>query len=167
MLDVSGEWSVCILHGSSVSGIAPESTYQRRLLPFVDPINPAPIRKPVAKAKRRKTSVFTAFGIAVLAFAVLSLLLVVANRPTAAQGGHDLSGAVGPSLLLIVIGVGLLFNRRWAAALFAAICTAVGGWLTFGSLLVVPLPWLFLNVFYGLSLIVPAIVVYRNWSKLD
>jgi hypothetical protein len=45
-----------------------------------------------------------------------------------------------------VIGFGLLFHRKWAAALFAVLLGGTGFWMGIMSVVRVPMPWLILNI---------------------
>jgi hypothetical protein len=67
----------------------------------------------------------------------------------------------------ILIGVGLLRLRKWAAIYFSVPLFCYGLWLALSSIEPIPFPW---NLFYvceGISLMLPLIVTVRVWSQLS
>jgi len=71
------------------------------------------------------------------------------------------------ALFSVLIGLGLLFHRKWAAALFAVILAIIGIWMGILSIVNVPLPWSILNVAFGCALLVPGVITVRCWSQLN
>ena len=70
-------------------------------------------------------------------------------------------------LSLIVVGVGLLYLRKWAAIYFSFLLLAVSIWLILGSTISGFLfPWSLFNIALGLMLIFPTIVTIKLWSEL-
>jgi hypothetical protein len=65
------------------------------------------------------------------------------------------------------VGFGLLYLRKWAAAIFAVVSTLVGAWLMASLLRGVPYPWTLINLAIGAALLFPAAVVLRYWSLLS
>jgi hypothetical protein len=87
-------------------------------------------------------SIFKVFGWLTISLGVVALFGVVANLNGKNLGGHSLAPLACVAVLSILIGFGLLFRRKWAAALFAILLGGVGFWLGVGSILGVPMPWL-------------------------
>ena len=111
-------------------------------------------------------SVFRVFGSLALAFGALGLIVVLANLGRGSLGGHSLLPFTGAALFSVLIGLGLLFHRKWAAVLFAVILASIGVWMVILSILKVPLPWLILNIAFGAALLVPAVITVRCWPQL-
>lgn len=65
------------------------------------------------------------------------------------------------------VGFGLLYLRKWAAAVFAVVSSSAGAWLMASSLRGVPYPWTLINLAVGAALIFPAVLVIRYWSLLS
>jgi hypothetical protein len=112
-------------------------------------------------------SPFRVFGGLALAFGMLLLVIIVANLRTRGAGGHDLLPGTPFALLSVVIGIGLLLHRKWAAVLFAGALGITGLWLGIMSTVKVPMPWLILNVGLACVLLLPSAVVVRCWSQLN
>ena len=112
-------------------------------------------------------SPFRVFGILALAFGVLGIVVVVANLGRGALGGHNLLPFCSVALLSVLTGFGLLFHRKWAAALFAVILTSIGLWMGILSIVKVPMPWSILNIAFGCVLLVPGVITFRCWSQLN
>src|SRR5687768_16852073 len=111
-------------------------------------------------------SMFRIFGVSLMALGALGFAGVAANRGMAELGGNDLSGAAVPSVLDIIIGIGLVLHHRWAAITLAIASVAAALWMGIGSIVNVPVPWLFINLGMAAAFLLPAVVVLRCWSDL-
>lgn len=109
---------------------------------------------------------FEILGVILIVMAALMLGAVIANIERAANGGHNLRPLLLPAVLLVILGIGLLFQHRWAAVLVSVIAAVCGGWVAIGSLITVPMPWSLLNVLFGGVIFSPSVLVWRHWSKL-
>lgn len=64
------------------------------------------------------------------------------------------------------VGCGLLYLRKWAAAIFAVLSSSLGAWLMSSLLRDVPYPWTLINLVIGAALLLPAALAVRYWSLL-
>jgi hypothetical protein len=111
-------------------------------------------------------SIFKVFGWLTVAFGVVALFGVVANLKGKTFGGHSLAPFAGVAVLSILVGVGLLFHRKWAAVSFAVLLSCAGFWMGIMSVVRVPMPWLILNFSLACVLLVPSALVVFRWSEL-
>ena len=109
---------------------------------------------------------FKVLGLLCGLLSVLCVFGAFANRGVAALGGHDLSPALAIALPLMIIGIGLLLQRKWAAFLCSICCGAMSSWLFIGTLATVPMPWTLINVCFGLVLLLPCRLVWKHWPML-
>src|SRR5205085_8617060 len=100
-------------------------------------------------------SPFRVFGSLALAFGAVGLFVVLANLGRGSLGGHSLFPFTSVALLSILIGFGLVFHHKWAAALFAIILASIGIWMGILSIVKVPMPWSILNVAFACALLIP------------
>jgi hypothetical protein len=112
-------------------------------------------------------SPFRIFGSLALAFGVLGIIVVFANLGRGPLGGHSLVPFTSAALFSVLIGLGLLFHRKWAAVLFAVTLASIGMWMVILSIVKVPLPWLILNIAFGGVLLVPGVITVRCWPQLN
>lgn len=113
-----------------------------------------------------KGILFRVFGVVGLLSAGVLLVAIYANAEARKRGGPDLSPLLCPAIAEILIGVGLLFLRKWAAVLFAAPLAILGCWLFFGSLMHVQWPWALINIVFSLVLLFPTLVTVTMWKEL-
>jgi hypothetical protein len=111
-------------------------------------------------------ALFRLFGILTLLNAALLALLVYANRYARQNGGHDLSGLTMFIYPSVLIGIGLLFLRKWAAILLSLPLLATSVWLIVGSILAVPFPYMIINFLFALMLLIPAAATVNYWTEL-
>lgn len=105
---------------------------------------------------------FRAFGVIVLAFST-PLLFIAADLMAEANWPPSRFVLVA---FAIVIGVGLLTLRKWAALYFSIPLFLIGVSWAIGSIEAIPFPW---NLFFmaeGVSLMLPLFVTIRLWSQL-
>jgi hypothetical protein len=110
---------------------------------------------------------FLVFGVLAVLFGVLALGVAIATSGNQALGGHSLAPIVPLAVFFVVVGVGMCFLKRWAAALFAGILAIAGVCITIGSVVSVPLPELLINLIYSGILLVPSVVTARRWSEFN
>ena len=65
-----------------------------------------------------------------------------------------------------LLGVGLLFARKSAAIIATLGFVAYATWLIIGSIIHVPLPWTLINIVFGLVILIPAVIILKNWRYL-
>lgn len=70
------------------------------------------------------------------------------------------------NLCIIVVGIGLLYRRKWAAIYFSLATSGVGLFLIFFSILYIPFPWNLPNITLGVIVILPTIAIISTWSDL-
>ena len=100
---------------------------------------------------------FRAFGVLTLLLDVGLLIIVISEA---------IDNRLGPQSATVV-GIGLLFLRKWAAIYFSLATSAHGSWLILSSIEEVPFPWNLLFICLGISLLLPALVTLRVWSQLS
>jgi hypothetical protein len=107
-------------------------------------------------------------------FGVLTILFVVGVLITSVMTAH-LSPRPSPlayarlSIFVVIgliIGIGLLFLRKWAALCFSSGSLALAIWMVVGSILYWPFPAMLIILGIGLSFIFPAVLTLRCWSHL-
>jgi hypothetical protein len=64
-----------------------------------------------------------------------------------------------------VVGLGLVYLRRWAVALFAISSVAIGFFLIVRSMIETPFPWTLVNIAMGVLFCLPAVPAIRCWSQ--
>jgi hypothetical protein len=69
--------------------------------------------------------------------------------------------------LTTIVGIGLLFLRKWAALLLLAALMAFAIWLIVGSILYVPFPWNLINFIFAFVALLPTYVIFRSWSLMS
>lgn len=110
--------------------------------------------------------VFRVIGCLLLVVAVVCGLLILANLHTASLGGRDLKPLALPAVIFCALGIGLLFRRKSAALLVVLGSVVWASWLFIGSIRQVPMPWLLLNVGFGLLILIPAVAIVKKWRVL-
>jgi hypothetical protein len=110
---------------------------------------------------------FTALGLCVMTlaatFAWLHYRVVISGR--LGDTPHPERGYLF-CIALIVLAVGLIALRRWAAVLVAAAGAGIGAWLAIGSLLHVPWPFVPINMCLAALCFVPALLTSHHWRAL-
>jgi hypothetical protein len=98
-------------------------------------------------------------GCLLILLAIICVLLILANWHTASLGGRDLKPLALPALLFCFLGLGLLFRRKSAALLVVIGSIGWASWLIIGSIWSVPMPWLMMNVGFGIVILIPSIAI--------
>ncbi len=65
-----------------------------------------------------------------------------------------------------LLGVGLLYGRRSAAIIATLGFISAALLLIIGSIISVPLPWTLLNIIFGGLILIPAVILLKNWGSL-
>ena len=71
-------------------------------------------------------SIFKVFGWLAIVLGLVALFGIIANLTRNNPGGHSLTPLTSVAVLSVSIGLGLVFHRKWAAALFAALLGGAG-----------------------------------------
>jgi len=103
-------------------------------------------------------------GVAVLLGFGLAALALVANP--GAHGLNDWRVFLVPAAIFMLMGVGTLLRRRFAAVVLAIVFCLQGLLLVVGGMLQVEFPWVTIDVACGLLALMPVWLVYRDWKKL-
>jgi hypothetical protein len=106
-------------------------------------------------------------GCVLLLLAVACVLLILANWHTASIGGRNLKPLEIPALAFFLLGVGLFLRRKSAALILVLGSVAWATWLLIGTVRLVPMPWLLLNVAFGVLVLIPAGVIVMKWRALS
>jgi hypothetical protein len=93
-----------------------------------------------------KRKLFRNVGTVTLLFGLADIVMWYENTNTKLAGGRDLSSLFWTGLLIITLGVCVFLRFRWAIIVISVLYAVLGGWLTVGSILAVPFPWLLINV---------------------
>ena len=114
------------------------------------------------------TILFKIFGL--LTFLNEALVLLFLASPRARALGPLSTQAIIRIFVFYVsatvIGIGLLYLRKWAAVFFSLSLLLVAISIIFGSIWEVPFPLNLINIFFGSLLLLPAIVTVYSWSLL-
>lgn len=70
-------------------------------------------------------------------------------------------------LAILVVGIGLIGMRKWAAIYFSAPLLCIGLAVCWNSIEQVPFPWNLAWMLEGVSLMLPAVVTVRLWPYLS
>ncbi len=115
-----------------------------------------------------KGIIFKLFGVGVILFQALTLL-ITANQIMTGRltlNARVIAGEFIATSGALLVGIGLLLLRKWAAILLSIASASAGLWLIVGSLLHVPFPLMFINVGNGLCFFVLAMASYLFWQEL-
>jgi hypothetical protein len=117
---------------------------------------------------------FPIMGAFVLLFAagVLAVtILWIGHYSLHVPGEVNASGVIYSAFLIValaVMGLGLIYLRKWAALLFSVLTAYAAFWAFKDTLRPshVPGEWTWLGYIFGLLLIAPAILTAMNWRML-
>lgn len=96
------------------------------------------------------------------AYGVLTLLL----SPFAPSLSDNVLGRLVLFAAVIVVGLGLIFLRKWAALYFSVPLFCYGILIALEAIREIPFPFNFLGMAYGVSLMLPLFVTVRIWRQL-
>jgi hypothetical protein len=117
--------------------------------------------------KQPNPSLFRGFGYVAIGFAaVLALLFLLNLRSRIFFHGPNYSALGWISVYSAAIGVGLVYLKKWAVALFAVSMLGIGILVVVRSLIETPFPWTLLNIAIGVAFCVPSIPALRCWREL-
>lgn len=105
---------------------------------------------------------FQAFGVLVLAFST-SLLFIAADLMAEANWSPSRFVLVA---FAIIVGVGLLNLRKWAALYFSIPLFLIGLSKALSAVEEIAFPWNLFGMAHGVSLMLPLYITIRAWSQL-
>jgi hypothetical protein len=65
-----------------------------------------------------------------------------------------------------VIGVGLVYLKKWAVALFVVSMLSIGVFVVVRAIIETPFPWTLVNIAFGLVFCIPFVPAVRGWREL-
>jgi hypothetical protein len=110
-------------------------------------------------------TVFRLFGVLQILLGVLAVVLGLAKVQTA-SGDIPLTPILYLGILFVIVGIGLLCHKKWAAALFVVICAGVGAWMIIGAVLGGYGPEVFISIVFGGIPLAMAVLVILRWPYL-
>jgi hypothetical protein len=72
----------------------------------------------------------------------------------------------GRPLSAHAVGIGLVYLRKWAVALFAVSTVTIGLFLIVRSIIETPFPWTLVNIGMGILFCLPTVPAIRSWKQL-
>ena len=109
---------------------------------------------------------FQAFGILVLAPALPHLLAAACSFWRSAEPLQQFNWLV-VAWFAVLVGVGLLYLRKWAALYFSIPLFWVGLSWALSAVQEIAFPWNLFGMAHGISLMFPLFVTIRVWSRLS
>jgi len=110
---------------------------------------------------------FRALGYISVALAVGLLILFLANlRSRLLYHGPNYSPLLWMSIYCAAVGIGLVYLRKWAVALFAVSSVTIGLFLIVRSIIETPFPWTLVNIGMGILFCLPTVPAIRSWKQL-
>lgn len=109
-----------------------------------------------------------AFGVVTFVFEAAILLVVIGQRSR--SGPLPLRFIISISIFFFaatLIGLGLLFLRKWAALVFSLVLVALPIWNTLSTLGKAPFAWNLMILVSAIVLVMPVIIIIRSWSLLS
>ena len=109
-----------------------------------------------------------AFG--VITFVLEAAILLVRISQRSRFGPVTLRAVISISVFFFaatLIGVGLLFLRKWAAIVFSLALVALPIWNTVDTLGKAPIAWNLMVLVSAIVLVMPVIIIIRCWSLLS
>ncbi len=111
-------------------------------------------------------TLFRGLGYILLAFAAVLFLLFLANvRSRLLYHGPNYSPLLWLSMYSGAVGVGLVYLRKWAVALFVISTVTIGVFMIVRSMIETPFPWTLVNIAMGILFCLPSIPAVRCWSQ--
>lgn len=100
------------------------------------------------------------------AFGVVTLLLSPLVYPITVHSSEPSMRGLVVSLATWLVGLGLIFMRKWAALYFSLPLFVYGIMEAFCSIKQVTFPYNLLMMMHGISLTLPLVVTIRIWKQL-
>lgn len=113
-----------------------------------------------------RANYFRSFGVVTLLLDLLWIFFAISALSTVEPSLWQCVRMLVPIGPITLIGIGLLFLRKWAALYFSMPLFLVGIWLFWTSIVQVLFPWNLLFMCEGLSLMLPLVVTIRVWPEL-
>jgi hypothetical protein len=96
---------------------------------------------------------------------VMSFISVTIYHPPEHSGAGFLRFG-GYVVALTVVGMGLLYLKKWAAAIFSGLTLYLAFWMVKGAIHKVPGQWNRIGFLFALLLIIPSILTAKHWHSL-
>jgi hypothetical protein len=111
-----------------------------------------------------KMSPFRVFGAMSVVFGC-AFLAVIAMNKDAPRGGHHLGQMFGPTVVMLLVGIGLLLHQKVAAAVFILICAGTALRILISAIARTPLSWE--DFVFAAVVFTPSVVSIVFWRTLD
>lgn len=98
-------------------------------------------------------------------FRAYGVLMLILSPGAFAMREND-AGRLVMFSVVVVIGLGLIFLRKWAAVYFSVPLFCYGIFIVLKSIPEIPFPYNLLGMAYGASLMLPLIVTILIWRRL-
>jgi hypothetical protein len=114
-----------------------------------------------------RANYFRSFGVLTLLLDLVLFLFAV-NAVLTLRSSPGLSIKILVSFIAVtMVGLGLLFLRKWAAIYFSLPLFLFGIWFFWTPIEQVPFPYNLLCMCEGISLMLPLVVTVRIWPELN
>jgi hypothetical protein len=112
-------------------------------------------------------TIFRSLGYVAIGFGVLLGVLFLLNlRSRLLYHGPNYSPLAWMGIYCVVLGVGLVYLKKWAVALFVSSMSCMGIFVVVRSIIETPFPWTLLNIAIGLAFFTPSVPALRCWHEL-
>lgn len=116
--------------------------------------------------KPSNPTLFRALGYLSIALAIVLLILFLANlRSRLLYNGPDYSPLLWMSIYCGAVGIGLVYLKKWAVALFAVSTLAIGIFIIVRSTIETAFPWTLINIAMGVLFCLPTMPAIRCWGQ--
>lgn len=117
--------------------------------------------------KPANPSLFRGFGYVAIGFAaVLGVLSLLNLRSRIFYNGPNYSPLGWMSIYWAALGVGLMYLKKWAVALFVVSMSGIGIFVVVRAIIETPFPWMLINIALGLMFCIPFVPALRCWHEL-
>ena len=117
--------------------------------------------------KPANPNLFRGFGYVATGFAVILGILFLLNlRSRLLYHGPNYSPLGWMGIYSAILGVGLIYLKKWAVALFVITMSAIGIFVVVRAVIETPFPWTLLNIAIGIAFCVPFLPALRCWREL-
>jgi len=110
---------------------------------------------------------FRAFGVLTLSLDLVLFIVASDALSTIHSSPQEAVRSLVVFVAVTIVGIGLLFLRKWAAIYFSLPLFVLGGWLAWSSIERVCFPFNLLWMCEGITLMLPLIVTIRIWPQLS